>query len=72
MRAQPNPKPALKSDQTIDSLPLNEESGTFSGVLGKRVHHETSTENLREEIEGSLDGDDEGLDSSERRERRYL
>jgi hypothetical protein len=72
MRAsQNNSKPiptALKPEQTIESLA--DDSGTFSGILGKRIHHEVSTDNLRNECEGSLDGDEAGMDSSERRERR--
>lgn len=39
-------------------------------MLGKRVRNDTSAEELRHEIDNSLDGDDAGLDSSERRERR--
>lgn len=41
-------------------------------MLGKRLRNDTSTEGLREEVENSIDGEDGGLDSSERRERRYL
>ena len=75
MRAQSNskaPSASIKQELSNDSQPLNDESGTYTGILGKRVRHEQSIENLRDECEGSADNDDEGLDSSERRERRYF
>lgn len=42
MRTQKNPKQAVKLENTHDSLPLNEDSGTYSGILGKRLHNEIS------------------------------
>jgi hypothetical protein len=50
----------------------NDDSDTYSGVLGKRSKNDTSSEQLRAEIEGGSheDTDEAGLDSSERRERR--
>lgn len=66
----PKPPQNMPTDHTLDSQQHNEESGgTYSGILGKRIHHETSADALRHDLEGTVDG--EGLDSSERRERRY-
>ncbi|CDW71210.1 transcription factor hbp-1a-like [Stylonychia lemnae] len=71
MRTQRNPKQNNISDQTIESQQQFDDSDTYSGILGKRVRNETSTDDLKAEIEGSVDNsEDAGLDSSERRERR--
>jgi hypothetical protein len=73
MRAQSISTKSAAADHLSESQAgLNEESGTFAGMLGKRVRNDTSAEELRHEVDNSLDGDDAGLDSSERRERRYL
>ena len=70
MRAQSiSTKSAAEQHSDSQGLP-NEESGTFAGVLGKRIRNDTSADELRDEVDNSLDGEDAGLDSSERRERR--
>lgn len=56
MRAQRNPKQGLNSELSLENLPHNEDSGTYSGILGKRLHNETSIDHLKEEIDTSNDG----------------
>ena len=57
-----------------DSHTLSEESESFESILGKRVTHETSAEQLRDEMEGCDNSNDQlsGGDSDlpEKRVRR--